>query len=313
VIKIPRMAMGVGGRGTLGMWRVVVLCAVLLVGCSAGEKNQENLPGKESTQVGGERDPLAVAAALRLLDPCALVGSAGVPVGPHSCAVRETSVHVDVGAYLDPQFKEGRDETVLDGVRVTRSSGAKNCTFTVLAGANLGIGVDAPTCDAATTAARTVIAAVAAPDSVALPDAGPDSCDLLKRVAGDRLTDLSVRYGITEMGLCQAMRRLTGSDGDGWTTQYHVRIAYGRFGALSNEDSGTLEGRAVTIYETSEDCEYTWRVGASPSSDPELADHLLRVRAPDCAEAAELATAVMATETTLPETVAPQRPITIAA
>jgi hypothetical protein len=240
-------------------------------------------------------------------------------VGPHSCAVPIAggeSLRVEVGGFLDPQFSGGREELVLDGVRVARSAGPADCTVTVLAGAELGIGVNAPSCEEATAATRTVIDALADPDSVALPDQQSDSCDLLTRVAGERLADLSVRYGATEMGLCQAMRPVSGEDGStvqGWTTRYSVRIAYGRLGGVTNEKPGTLDGRAVTVYDSGEDCEYSWKVGAAPVDDPNLSDRLLRVRAPECDEAAELATAVMAIETAVPEPVAPQRPITVAA
>jgi hypothetical protein len=263
-----------------------------------------------------------VAAALRSLDPCALAGknaSGGVRVGPHSCAVPiggEESLRIDVGGYLDPRFSAGLEELVLDGARVTRSPGPADCVVTVLAGAGLGIGVNAPSCERATAAARTVIKASADPDRVALPDPQPDSCDLLTRVAGERLAELSVRYGITEMGQCQAVRLLSGkdgSDGDGWTTRYSVRIAHGRLAGVTNEKPGTLDGRAVTIYDSGEDCEYSWKVGAAPVDDPNLSERLLRVRAPSCGEAAELAVGVMAIETALPEPVTPQRPITVPA
>lgn len=287
------------------LWSAVAVGAALLVGCSA-EPNPEPRPDNG-------RDPRAVAAALRSLDSCALAGPAGVPVGPHSCAVPGTSLRVEVGAYLDPQFKVGREDDTLDGVRIARTPLPKDCIITVLAGADLGIGVTAPTCDAATAAARTVIGALADPDSVALPTAQPDSCDLLTRVAGEKLADLSVRYGSAEMGLCQAMRRLSGSEGDGWAAKYSVRIVYGLLGGVSNERADTLAGRPVTVYETGEDCEYGWKVGPSPATDPNLADRMLRVRAPDCAEAAELATDVMAIETAVPKPVAPQRPVTIPA
>lgn len=288
----------------------VVLCAALLAGCSeSGEPARDN----GSPRPGGDRDATAVAAALHVLDPCALMTAPGLQVGPHSCMTPDESVRVDVGAYLDPQFRAGREETVLDGVRVTKTHGPNYCTITVLAGADLGIGVTTPTCDTTTTAASAVVTALADPDAVALPSPQPDSCDLLTRAAGDRLKDLSVRYGVTEMGLCQAMRKLSGEEGDGWASTYSVRVVYGLLGGVTGEKADDLAGTPVTVYDSGEDCEYSWKLGASPATDPYLADQLLRVRAPDCDEAAELATEVLEIVDTPPASVEPQRPITIAA
>lgn len=298
------------------MHKIAWLALLLVAGCSAA-------PAPAPAPPGDGRDPAAVAAALRSLDACALVGagSTGVHISPHACRVPgagpDDALIVETGLYTDPQFSRGPEDLVLDGVRVSRTEVPAACVFTIRTGADLGISVSrdgkpgtGDFCPDAEAATHKTIAALTTPDAVALPAAEQDTCDLLTRAGGDRLADLSPRYG-RNMDLCQARRKLSGAEGDGWKAVYSLQITHDVLGRLSNERRDTLDGTAVTVYETNEDCEYGWSTGDSGVADPKMAQRVVRARAPKCDEAAELARAVMALGDAKPAEVAPQRPVAL--
>jgi len=304
VHTLPRMRV-------LGVLVVAVAAVAVLAGCTA------DAPAVDEP-AAGERDRDAVVSALRAIDPCALLPDQGELrwSSPYQCfTVEAPRIVVVVGKWLDPARGSGSGERFeLDGVAAVRRSFARNCVVDLPVGADLyvrfdaqGTGLAGPLCDAATEAARTGVRLLADPAAVAVSGLRQDACELLERAAGDRLDGLEPRFaeaGGYGLDLCQA-RRVNGS---GWESAYSVQIVHGTAGALSNERADTLDGRPVTVYET-EDCEYAWRAGASGAPEP-LGDRILRTRAPDCATAADLARALMATDTDPSPAVDPQRPVT---
>ncbi|CCH29993.1 hypothetical protein ABZ816_32015 [Actinosynnema sp. NPDC047251] len=302
-----------------------VLLTVLLV-LAACTTTSESTPVSAPDRDPTGRDPLAVAAALLPLDACALGGldpATGVRSGPHLCRAGiggpRDALLVEVGSHVDRVFSSGRETFVLDGVQAARHKSYNGCDVYVLVGADLGITHSKAdkgerACEEPTTAARATIAALRDPAAVSRAEPRPDTCDLLKRVAGDRLAGLSTRYS-RNLGQCQSSRELTKErdGGDGWEAVYLLGIRYGVHGSIEPDEPVVLAGRQAMRYDGGDRCEYTWRTGPSGRPQPEYADQLMMVRAPGCDDAAELATAAMAVETSAPAKVDPQRPVTIPA
>ncbi|GLZ41337.1 hypothetical protein [Actinokineospora sp. NBRC 105648] len=291
----------------------LLLALALVAGCTAAP---------EGPRAPSDDRPLsAVTAALRPLDPCLLGATAGlnqVALGPHRCRFEGQGgadyLFLVVGAQFDQATRDAHEEIALDGARGYRRSLDTGCQVAIPVGADLAIRVTSETgrtsqrtqrnrCDDATAAAKTVVGRLARPESVST-DSRRDACDLLHRAAGNRLDGLELRFDEANYGLdnCQARRAVPG----GWEQVYLVQLRYGR--PAPSQDR--LNGREVTITRA-RDCEYAWTAGPSGSPFPDLGDLVIRVRAPDCGTAAELAPAVLDTYRTDPPQVAPQRPIAV--
>jgi hypothetical protein len=294
---------------------VIALAATFLGGCTSSSA--------PAPVASGGRDSDAVVAALRALDPCALLPGAETPVriGPFACrSGDDPALTATVGVWLDPAVS--RSVIPVAGVRAVRTSSDRYCSTTLLTGADLGIAFAATTekaglentlCRMAADAAGSAADLLDEPDELVTSGPRQDACDLLRRAGRDAeldvTSDLDLRFGTTAgtgLAHCQARETIEG----GWRTRFSVRITHTRFGSITNEKPGVLDGREVRIYSTEEDCDYGWRVGAS--GQPGMyADLVIQVRGRDCAEAADLAAALMTTDTDPAPRVAPQRPITV--
>ncbi|WP_139190979.1 hypothetical protein [Actinokineospora iranica] len=291
-------------------------------GCSA-ERPAQRPPASDDG-----RSPSAVVAALRPLDACALGATEGltaVGLGPHRCRfdgqAGQDYLFLVIGAYMDAATRAASppEEVAIDGARGWRRSLDTGCQMAVPVGADLVIrvsslrGYKSPRpqshrCADATAAAGRVVERLGTPAAVSPRPPRRDACDLLDRAAGDHVRGLDLRFDEVNYGLdhCQARRTVPG----GWSQEYSVQVRYGR---ADPRQKGTrqisVEGRAVTVAETSKDCEYGWAAEPSPVARPELSEIMVRLRAPDCARAAELAPRVMRFYVTPPPEVAPQSPI----
>jgi hypothetical protein len=294
----------------------LALIATLLGGCTSS-------PAKPTPTTSGDRDFDAVVAALRALDPCALLADAKTTVrsGPFACRSGDDPVlTVTVGVWLDPATP--RAAAPVAGVRAVQASGDRYCSTTLFTGADLGIAFTADTteadqestlCQVAADAAAAAAGLLAEPDELTASAPHQDSCDLLRRAGRDAAVDvtdgLDLRFGTTAatgLGLCQAREAVDG----GWRTRFSARVVHTKFGSIRNELPDVLNGRDVRIYPTGEDCEYGWRVRGSGETDPAYPDRVIQVRGRDCAEAAKLAAALMPTDDEASPSVTPQRPIT---
>lgn len=227
---------------------------------------------------------------------------------------------VTVGVWLDPDLP--RTVEPLAGVRTVRELSDRYCSTTLLAGADLGVdftadtakvGLESTLCRMAADAATSAVELLAEPDDLTAPGPRQDACDLLRRAGRDAAVDvtdgLDLRFGATAgtgLGVCQARETID----RGWRTRFAARLINTRFGSVSNERPDVLDGRDVRIYETGDDCEYGWRVRNSGETDP-YSDTVIQLSGLDCAEAAELASALMTTDNEASPTVAPQRPIAV--
>jgi hypothetical protein len=295
----------------------IAVAATLLSGCTSSSA--------PAPVASGGRDPGSVVTALRALDPCALLPDAETPVrtGPFTCrSGNDPALTATVGVWLDPEVS--RSVTPVAGVRAVRASFDRYCSTTLLTGADLGIafaattekaGLESTLCRLSADAAGSAADLLDEPDELVASGPRQDACDLLRRAGRDAeldvTSDLDLRFGETAgsgLTLCQAREKIEG----GWRTRFSVRITHTRFGSITNEKPGVLDGRDVRIYSTKEECEYGWRVGASGQSGA-YTDLVIQVRGRDCAEAAQLAAALMTTDTEPSPRVSPQRPITVPA
>ena len=266
-----------------------------------------------------------MVAALRELDPCALLVDADVPVrtGPFACRTGEDPVlTVTLGVWLDPDVS--REVTALAGARAVRTPGDRYCAATLLTGADLGIAFAAETtraglggslCALAEDGASAAVGLLERPADLTAPGPRQDACELLRRAGRDAGIDVAegtdLRFGPnagTGLGLCQARQAIDG----GWRTRFSARITHTRFGSVSNERPEVLDGRDVRVYDTGENCEYGWRVRES-GEPAAFADTVVQVRGESCAEAARLAAALMPSDTEPSPSVAPKRPIVLPA
>jgi hypothetical protein len=293
----------------------VVLVMTVLSGCTS--------PSGPGPEVDDGPEGAAVVAALRELDPCALLADADAPVrtGPFACRTGDDpALTVTLGVWLDPEVK--REVTALAGVRAVRTSSDRHCATTLLAGADLGIAFAADTtktglggslCALAEDGATAAVDLLARPEDLTAPGPRQDACELLRRAGRDAGVDVTedtaLRFGPnagTGLGLCQARQAVDG----GWRTRFSARITHTRFGSVSNERPDVLDGRDVRVYDTGEDCEYGWRVRESGETAP-YADTVIQLRGDSCAEAEELAAALMPSDTEPSPSVAPKRPVVI--
>ncbi|MFC4852864.1 hypothetical protein [Actinophytocola glycyrrhizae] len=295
----------------------VALVATVLSGCTS--------PSGSGPETVGGPDVEAVTAALRELDPCALLPDADAPVrtGPFACRVGDDpALTVTLGVWLDPDVP--REVIALGGVRAVSTSSDRHCATTLLTGADLGIAFAADTARTGLGGSLCALAedgAIAAVDLLEKPErlaaSGPrqDACELLRRAGRDAGIDVTedteLRFGPnagTGLGLCQARQAVDG----GWRTRFSARITHTRFGSISNERPDVLDGRDVRVYDTGDGCEYGWRVRESGETAP-YADTVIQLRGDSCEEAAKLASALMPSDTDPSPSVAPKRPIVLPA
>ena len=293
----------------------LALVVTVLSGCTS--------PSGPETESGPDVE--AVTAALRELDPCALLADvdALVRTSPFSCRGGDDPVlTVTLGVWLDPDVR--REVTALAGVRAVRTSGDRYCATTLLTGADLGIAFAADTtkaglggslCALAEDGATAAVGLLEKPENLTASGPRQDACELLRRAGRDAGIDVTenteLRFGPntgTGLGLCQARQAVEG----GWRTRFSARIIHTRFGSLSNERPDVLDGRDVRIYDTGEDCEYGWRVRESGETG-DYADTVIQLRGDRCEEAARLAAALMLSDTEPSPSVAPKRPIVLPA
>ncbi|MFC5286306.1 hypothetical protein ACFPM7_04525 [Actinokineospora guangxiensis] len=275
---------------------LVVPVALFVAACS-----QPSVGTEESAD---GRDPAAVVAALRPLDPCALIGG-GERLGPHRCtadgAFTGDALRVDIGVWDDPATPVTGERLDLAGSLGLRRKFDDSCVVDLPAGADLVIrftyqGSSAGTaCTEVTEAATAAVTALADPPRVAAPHL--DACTALTRSGAD-LGDLAVRFSEVQHGLdlCQARADVEG----GWETRYSVQLLDGDV----RPGGATVAGAAVEVRETGDSCEYTWSV------QPGV---LLRLSAPDCAETETLATTLVPIAADPADAVEPQHPITLPA
>lgn len=294
-----------------------VLVVTVLSGCTSRTE--------PTSEPAGGLDVEAVIAALRELDPCALLVDADTPVrtGPFACRTGDDpAVTVTVGVWLDPEVK--REVMPVAGVRAVRTSSDRYCATTLLTGADLGIAFAADTtktglggslCALAEDGATAAVDLLKAPAGLTASGPRQDACELLRRAGRDAGVDVTedteLRFGPnagTGLGLCQARQAIDG----GWRTRFSARITHTRFGSISNERPEVLDGRDVRVYDTGEDCEYGWRVRGSGETAP-YADTVIQLRGDSCEEAAKLAAALMPSDTEPSPSVAPKRPIVLPA
>ena len=270
---------------------LIIPAALLVAACS---------PSAESDG----RDQAAVVAALRPLDPCALIGG-GQRLGPHRCATEGAftgdALRVDIGVWDDPATPVTGERLDLAGSLGLRRKFDDSCVVDLPVGADLVIRFTYQGSSAGTACTEVTETATAAVTALADPPRSPephlDACTQLTRSGAD-LDGLAVRFSEVQHGLdlCQARAEVDG----GWETRYSVHLLDG------DAPSGgtTVAGTPVEVRETGDSCEHAWSVR------PGL---LLRLTAPDCAESAALAGALIPIAANPADPVDPVSPITMPA
>lgn len=98
---------------------LVVATAVFVPMVLVGDEAAPVIPAERHTARPKDRDPEAVTAALRRIDPCQLFDAAAVPVGPHACRLASGADGIDVrvGTFCDQFRRYPQAPIVLSGVK----------------------------------------------------------------------------------------------------------------------------------------------------------------------------------------------------
>jgi hypothetical protein len=311
---------------------LVVCCVVGLTACSVDRDRIP--PTHERAEVPKDRDERAVLAALRSLDPCALLdpAAAGVPgtreyTGPHTCEVRESETGpvaaVAVGSRFDADAK--LDENVprpIDGVKAYVSAPRRPdpdvCAVHLPVSFRFAIRFSASNqddttdpCAVATAFATVAVGRLADPAELTaeLPMVGWDVCalftDALAAVVDDPdgYTATYPRDGlgldeclVTEPGKAAATLRLT--------------LAYDVHPSWAGGEK-TLGGKQVWARDGA-GCGAAWTNGAVSTGNPLTTDQVVEFTTwwDDCAYPDAIATEVISRMSAPPPApVEPRRPV----
>lgn len=309
-------------RRTFGI--LALTAVVVLSGCTT-----EPEPGTPSTTTSTRtsetgREPQAVLAALRRLDPCALAEPtddtstlAPVPRGPHRCDLDEgtaTIVRVTLGVPLSKEDHPGLKPIELSGVRAYSFDDPAGCGVRIPVHPVLAIAFDGKdgvqACQQAQEIAAVAVPRLADPDAVRTTDegAGWDACTALATVTG-RFDQLVPGYGDHGVDSCG----VAAGGGPGELTPIpdtRIDITYGIDPTQDTDLAGyqytTIGDRTVRVLES--ECSFEWSqgfVGAQQKA------RVVQLVAQDCANGRSRTRALirlLAGEP--PEDVEPQDPLT---
>lgn len=306
--------------------RVLLVLGVLLVaiGCTP-DADPAPPPEHPRAAVPADRDDRAVVAALRGIDPCALLdidaarapdlpsGAVSRPRGPHRCQVRSAAlrdVAVVLGTPLTADERYGLELLDVGGVKayVDRGNAAAQCRAYVPVSFTRAVEFYADNGPSGCDRVRAFVTAAAAelsrtdPPVNELPLSTWDACTALAAATGTP-TRGPAPFG----GLGDGMDRCSDAEGT-YTLELHYGEDPGQDEETEQQKIVTIGGKRVRSYSIPQ-CVLAWRQG--PALDGARGANVT-VHAPDCTKAEPLAEAAMRrlAEPAPPDPVPVQRPVT---
>lgn len=323
---------------------VMLVSSLLLAACSPSDPAQPTtLPTPPTVTrppavVPQDRDPQAVLAALRQLDPCALVDPARagvpgypaslepVPYSPHRCEVYRTygddEVEVILGAPFDEESRWNTAVVTIGGVKAYRSAHTDSCDLHIPVSFQLTIhfwvrkGVHSTSngdmCAPATGFAEYAVTRLADPDNApsVLPMADRDACQVLTAALGANPDGYRVAFNDSLNGIDACGGDI--EDPERAAPTLAARLVYNPDPAQQRDSIRTIGGRPVRVYEQPDYCHLTWSVGKVRTPERSRTDQQVELQAPDCrmGKAMVLAAMTHMQQPPPPVAAAPQRPIT---
>jgi hypothetical protein len=293
----------------VGWLRGIAVAALLvLAGCGSGDDGGP-LPKVEHPKaaVPKDRDGQAVLAALRRIDPCALLDPKGFPAdrkpkasGPFTCSISRTD-----DRYADSQtvrFTTLGDQDrarnplqIIGGAKAYSAINRDPCVYSFPVSFELAIEFSSysshrDNCTSAKELAQGVAMKLANPDAVAVAQSW-DACAVLRTATNGESG--TYRYG----------------DGTGFDDcRASAPFAALVLGYSPKSDQGatveTIGGKRVAIHQ-GDQCEITWHNGVARQSN----ELWVSIQGVDCAKAKTMAERAMTALAAPPPETTPQRPL----
>jgi hypothetical protein len=286
-----------------------------------------------STPKPEDRDPAAVTAALRRLDPCLLLdltvakqrqvpNAVTVPTGPHTCVLAankdsisvQYGMHLGVGLFSDQLTRYSTTPIVLAGAKAYELARDGSCHVIIPVSFVRAIVLyymqNTPDlCSVVRQYAEATVTKLRDPDTAAYRDtthpfAAWDACSLLRTVTGENSAEYQP-FDEPDMSdpLVSTGDLLSGCRTAGGGSR--LQIVYGNQRHLEGDKSRRINGKTVLV-SGSGPCTATWDHGPSGSPVPEYATASVIVTGKDCVALAER---VMPLADRQPDDVAPFHPL----
>lgn len=302
-----------------------------------------SLPKETWTPRPKDRDPAAVTAAMRQLDPCQLLdlevarqrqvpNAVTIPTGPHACVLvprpdfwpLHFGLHLVVGTFSDQFRRYSETPIVLAGAKAyeysRQSETSSRCQVVIpvsfVRAIELSYQQDGniELCPAVRQYAEATVTKLHDPDTVAFRDTTRpftawDACSLLERLVGETSVDYTYepndnpKPGEQEDPLSGCVAKDEPDDEGG----AHIKVRYGQQFVQSRE-TRQIGGKAVAIGSNGGLCAATWDHGPSGSPNPEYATTIVSLSGTDC-DAAAMAERAITLAGQRPDDVEPHRPL----
>lgn len=299
------------------------------------------VPAEKQVPRPEDRDPAAVAAALRQLDPCKLLdlevakrrgkpNVVTIPTGPHSCFLAPGpdlspgdagGIEVQVGARSDALLRYSGVPAVIGGAKAyeyaENTDSSSDCRVVIPVSAVLAVevgyaelGEAGDLCPVVRQYAEGTVGKLRDPDAAAFtettrPFSAWDGCLLVRTALGEAANSFTYESNThgDPLGGCVAHHH----DNDDMVS---LEISYTDDALLDGAENRQLAGKSVTLDDRGESCSARWDHGGNGNTNKWYAVTPVYLSAKDCDQAASLAEQVITLAgQTPPAGPAPQRPL----
>ena len=312
-------------------------------GPGTGESGADpEVPAETKVPRPKDRDPAAVAAALRQLDPCKLLdlevakrrgkpNVATIPTGPHSCFLAPGpdqapgdggGIAVQVGARSDVLLRYSGVPTAIGGAKAyeytENTDSSSDCRVVIPVSAVLAVEVgyselgDAgDLCPVVRQYAEGTVGKLRDPDAAAFTDttrpfSAWDGCLLLRTALGEAAAG-TYTYEPNSHG--DPLGGCVAHDNEA-DEMLSLEISYTDDALLTGAQNRQLAGKSVTLDDRDESCSARWDHGGNGNTNKWYAVTPVYLSAKDCDMAAALAEKVITfAGQNPPAGAAPQRPL----
>jgi len=329
------------------LWLILVLAAVVLTlagmivvpnllhsGPKADGPSSEMAPEKHTPMPQG-RDGAAVTAALRAIDPCALLdpevarqngipGATPIALGPHACVMAPTAdfepgddlgVQVQVGEYRDQGLRYFGAPTIVGGAKAYQYATTEShptCRLVVPVSFELVVkfsyqlsgGGNGDVCPKVRPYAESAVSKLRNPAAIApasRPYSAWDGCTLLATtLPGDE----AKKYRYQPNGVKDPLAGCETFATEGRDMGPRFEMFYSTPAELHGE-SRSIAGKTVGMNLLGQDCQAVWNDGPSGNQNKWYATVTVQLSAKNCDTAAALAERMMGLATGKPGQVAP--------
>ncbi|GAA4425510.1 hypothetical protein ACFQV2_38100 [Actinokineospora soli] len=328
-----------------GSSALVALIVLLSSGCATVVAGSPTAVGKGGGGEGGQQQPTvpegppdrdlrAVTAALRELDACKLfdksrsegVKVTAVPTGPHSCLLYPGDDHIlndgmrlEVGADSDQLARFSARPVTIGGFKgywTHDGDGGESCRVTLPVSHTRAIEMtyrldgEEDVCDIVLDYAEGTVALLQKPDALKVDPkkrtlASWDGCFLLATVLGDDKLRYEPEGTYDPLSGCYA----ASVDGSSQDT-FKLEVQYDKWDPLGEEKT-TVAGKDAAFMDYDTSCAVEWNHGPSGVGDEWFVATAMKLDAPTCEKAKELAEAAekLIADGAFDKGAKPQRPL----